>query len=315
MPGNDTTAPPRMSGRLPAALTSMPVQLLLLFVILAAIDLACQWLGARLVYAAPAPLRDAARVLAALILSLAMIASYRFLVSILERRTADELRSSGAVRALAPGVLVGAGLFGLVCAILWALGAVTFRGFGSFAGVGQAFATAIAAAVGEEIVFRGVVYRRLDERLGTTIALVVSAAAFGLVHAGNPGANWASTLAIALESGVLLGLAYAATRSLWLPIGLHFGWNFTEGGIFGAAVSGGQNSGLINAPLAGPPLITGGAFGPEASLAALVVSLSASIALAWYVVHTGRWRPPRWRSRHTGAADGGPHDRGRRGNG
>ena len=112
MPGNDTTAPPRMSGRLPAALTSMPVQLLLLFVILAAIDLACQWLGARLVYAAPAPLRDAARVLAALILSLAMIASYRFLVSILERRTADELRSSGAVRALAPGVLVGAGLFG-----------------------------------------------------------------------------------------------------------------------------------------------------------------------------------------------------------
>jgi membrane protease YdiL (CAAX protease family) len=194
------------------------------------------------------------------------------------------------------------------------LGTVSFAGSGGFAGVGHAFANAMAAAVGEEIVFRGVVYRRLEERLGTTIALVVSAAAFGLVHAGNPGANWASTLAIALESGVLLGLAYAATRSLWLPIGLHFGWNFTEGGIFGAAVSGGQNSGLINAPLAGPPLITGGAFGPEASLAAIAVSLSASIALAWYVVHTGRWRPPRWRSRRTEAVDGGPDGRGRRGN-
>lgn len=89
---------------------------------------------------------------------------------------------------------------------------------------------------------------------------------------------------------MLLGLAYAATRTLWLPIGLHFGWNFTEGGIFDAS-------------LAGPPLITGGAFGPEASLAALVVSLSASIALAWYTVHSGRWRAPRRRLRHGDAAD------------
>jgi membrane protease YdiL (CAAX protease family) len=304
-----------MPQRLPAALTWMPVQLVLLFVVLAAIDLACQWLGVRLVHATPSTLRDSARVLVALLLSVVMIAAYRFLVRVLERRTADELKSSGAVRALAPGVLVGAGLFALVYAILWALGAVSFGGSAGFAGLGHAFATAIAAAVGEEIVFRGVVYRRLEERLGTTIALVVSAAAFGLVHAGNPGANWASTLAIALESGVLLGLAYAATRSLWLPIGLHFGWNFTEGGVFGAAVSGGQTSGLINAPLVGPPLITGGAFGPEASLAALAVSLSASMALAWYVVHTGRWCPPRWRSRHTGAVDAGPDGRGRRGNG
>jgi membrane protease YdiL (CAAX protease family) len=304
MPGNDTTATaPRPPHRLPAALTWMPVQLVLLFVILAAIDLACQLLGARLVHAAPAPLRDAARLLAALVLSVVMIAAYRLLVQVLERRTADELKRSGAVRALAPGVLVGAGLFALVYAILWGLGAVSFGGLRGFAGVGRALATAIAAAVGEEIVFRGVVYRRFEERLGTTMALVVSAAVFGLVHAGNPGANWASTLAIALESGVLLGLAFAATRSLWMPIGLHFGWNFTEGGIFGAAVSGGQNSGLINASLAGPPLITGGAFGPEASLAAVAVSLSASIALAWYVVHTSRWRPPPWRLRPADAAD------------
>jgi len=182
------------------------------------------------------------------------------------------------------------------------LAAVTFGGFDGLPGMGPALAMAISSAVGEEIVFRGVVYRRLEERLGTAIALLVSAAVFGLVHAGNTGANWVSTLAIALESGVLLALAYAATRSLWLPIGLHFGWNFTEGGIFGAAVSGGQSSGLIHAPLSGSPLITGGAFGPEASLAAVVVSLSASIALTWYVVHSGRWRRPRWRPQQADAA-------------
>jgi membrane protease YdiL (CAAX protease family) len=281
----------------------MPVQLVLLFVVLAALDLACQLLGSLLVHATPPALRDAARLLAALVLSVVMIAAYRVLVRVLERRKADELQSAGAVRALVPGVLLGAALFGLVYAILAALGAMTLIGFGSFTGVGRALAIAIASAVGEEIVFRGVVYRRLEERIGTSLALLVSAAAFGLVHAGNPGASWASTLAIALESGVLLGLAYAATRSLWLPIGLHFGWNFTEGGIFGAAVSGGQYSGILNASLVGPPLITGGAFGPEASLAALAVSLSASIALAWYVVHTGRWRPARWRLRAAADAD------------
>ena len=58
---------------------------------------------------------------------------------------------------------------------------------------------------------------------------------FGLIHAANKGATLESTLAIALEAGILLAASYILTRSLWLPIGLHFGWNFTEGGIFGAA--------------------------------------------------------------------------------
>ena len=298
MRSNDTTATASRTPGLPAALTGMPVQLVLMFVVLVAIDLGCQLLRGLLVHASPASLRDTAQLLGALVLSVVMIAAYRFLVRVLERRTADELKSSGAVRALGPGVLVGAGLLALVYAILWAFGAVTLRGFGGFGGVGHALAIAIESAVGEEIVFRGVVYRRLEERLGTALALLVSASVFGLVHAGNPGANWASTLAIALESGVLLGLAYAATRSLWLPIGLHLGWNFTEGGIFGGAVSGGQYSGLIDASLSGPPWVTGGAFGPEASLAGLVISLSASIAFAWYVTHTGNWRHPRWRLPH-----------------
>src|SRR5215472_3719778 len=144
----------------------MPVQLLLLFVVLVAIDLACQFLGAHLVHAAPAPLRGAAQVLAALILSVVMIAAYRSLVRVLEQRMADELQASNAVRGLVPGVLAGAGL--------------------------PALAMAISSAVGEEIVFRGVVYRRLEERLGTALALLVSAAVFGLVHAGNTGANWVS---------------------------------------------------------------------------------------------------------------------------
>jgi uncharacterized protein len=298
MTGTETTAaappPPR---RLPAFLGWMPFQLVLLFVILVAIDLLCQLLGAHLVRAAPVALRDGARLLAALILSVAMISAYRSLVGALEQRRADELQQAGAARGLAAGIVGGAALFLLVYLLLWAAGAVSFGGFNGFGGLGQAFAVAVASAVGEEIVFRGVLFRRLETALGTAIALLVSAALFALVHAGNAGASWISTLAIALESGVLLGVAYAATRSLWLPIGVHFGWNFTEGGIFGAAVSGGQYQGLIAAPLSGRPWLTGGAFGPEASLPALTVTLCASAALGWYVVRRAAWRAPPWRLR------------------
>jgi len=275
----------------------MPVQLALLFVVLVALDLACQLLRSLLVHAVPAALSDAAQLCGALLLAAVMIAAYRWLVRILERRAPDELQRVGAGRALALGALAGVALFLLVYALLWGMGAATFAGFGGLSGLARAVAVALESAVGEEIVFRGVVFRRLEDTLGTTLALMISAAAFGLIHAGNPGATWVSTLAIALESGVLLGLAFAATRSLWLPIGLHFGWNLTEGGVFGAAVSGGQYTGLIAAPLSGPPLLTGGAFGPEASLPALVISLGASAALAWYVVRRGAWRRPRWRLR------------------
>ena len=272
------------------ALTWMPVQLVLLFVALAALDLACQLLGARLVHHVPAAARDAARLLSALLLSAVMIAAYRSLVRALERRTPDELGAVMAARGLASGVIAGAALFVCVYAILWVLGAVRFQGFAGLSGLTAALAIATASAVGEEIVFRGVVFRLLEARLGTATALVLSAGAFGLLHAGNRGATWTSALAIALESGALLGLAYAAGRTLWLPIGLHFGWNFTEGGVFGAAVSGGQSTGLIAAPLSGPPWMTGGAFGPEASIAAVLVSLGASTALAWYAIRTGAWR-------------------------
>lgn len=275
------------------ALNRIPVRLVLLFVALAALDLACQILGSLVVHKAPGPLRDAARLGSALFLSAAMIAAYRWLIRVTEQRGAEELGTRMAASGLASGIAAGAGLFALVYAVLWTLGAARLQGFGELTGLSAALSVAIASAVGEEIVFRGVVFRLLEDALGTTVALMLSASMFGLVHAGNHGATWASTLAIALESGALMGVAYVLTRTLWLPIGLHFGWNFTEGGIFGAAVSGGNYTGVIVAPLSGTPMLTGGAFGPEASVVAMAVSLIASIVLAWFAIREDRWR--RWR--------------------
>jgi hypothetical protein len=188
----------------------------------------------------------------------------------------------------------------VVLALLALGGYVQSAAFAGFSGLPLQFSVSFAAAVGEEIVFRGAIFRIIDERLGTTAALIISSVLFGLVHAANPGATAISTVAIALEAGALLGVAYSAVRSLWLPIGLHFGWNFAEGGIFGTAVSGGHAHGLIASELSGPTLITGGSFGPEASVIAVAVGLTATVVIGVCTVRHGHWRP--WRPQPVNSA-------------
>lgn len=233
---------------------------------------------------------------AALIGSLLLVLIYRGIIRWIEHRTATELGARSAVSHFIGGAIIGFVLFASVYAMLWAYGAVTFHGWNTNVanGVAAAFVLSLLAGVGEEIIFRGVVYRLFEEGFGTLIAIVLSGAMFGLIHAGNKGATLESSLAIALEAGVLLAAAYVLTRSLWLPIGLHFGWNFTEGGIFGAAVSGNSGKGLLNVTLSGPDLVTGGTFGPEASVAAVGVCLVAAIVMLTLAIQRGQWKPLRF---------------------
>lgn len=253
-----------------------------------------------LAHAVPGSLRPAILGGGDLAVCVIVVLAYRVVVGWLEARDPAELTLDRRVAQLFPGVLLGAGLFCVVCLLLGLIGVAGFASWEGTAGLPLAFAGSLAAAVGEEIIFRGVVFRIIEGRWGTLAALVFSAALFGFLHGANPGATVASSAAIALEAGVLLGLAYSMTRSLWLPIGVHFGWNFTEGGIFGAAVSGAHSHGMLSLPLHGPPALTGGAFGPEASVIAVLVSLCASVALAYLTVRRGHWRPLRAGARSSG---------------
>jgi uncharacterized protein len=155
---------------------------------------------------------------------------------------------------------------------------------------------AVSAAL-EELLFRGVLFRLVEEWTGTWIALAVSAALFGAAHALNPGATWASSLAIALEAGVLLGAAFVVTRNLWFPIALHFAWNFLEGPVYGTQVSGrALSSSLLVSQISGPSWLTGGKFGPEAGAAAIVTCLIAAVALLVYATRNSMLRKGRIRA-------------------
>jgi uncharacterized protein len=223
-------------------------------------------------------------------LCLIMLGTYVLLVRWLERRKTVELKLRRGIPLLIVGLGLAFLMFSAIYAVLWALGFAAWQGFSGTGGVISLAAMALLSGVCEELLFRGGVFRILEDSLGTLVALVLSGALFGALHLVNPHATWFGAVAIALEAGVLLGAAYAYTRNLWLPIGIHIGWNFTEGGIFGAAVSGGAGGkGLFNMPLKGPEILTGGAFGPEASLVALVVCTAAGLYFLWRSWRRGRW--------------------------
>lgn len=128
----------------------------------------------------------------------------------------------------------------------------------------------LLVAVCEEIIFRGVIYKCVEERFGMIWALVVSGLLFGFVHISNAGATVFSSVAIAIEAGVMLGLAYSYGRSLWFPVGIHWAWNFFEGPIYGTEVSGNKVDSLLLSHISGEELISGGSFGPEASVVAII---------------------------------------------
>lgn len=142
----------------------------------------------------------------------------------------------------------------------------------------------LLVGVGEEVLFRGIIFRMIDKRWGTWAALVISALIFGFVHLTNQNATVWSSFAIAIEAGLLLGAAYKWSGSLWLPIGIHWAWNFFQGPVFGFAVSGGEREYSLVQPLIdGPVWMTGGAFGAEASVPAVVFGLAFALLflVAW----------------------------------
>jgi uncharacterized protein len=245
--------------------------------------------GAKLL---PKEIKHLAELVSAVPLGLVMIGVYVLLVRWLERRKTPELALKRGLPLLLGGLVLAFLMFACVYAVLWLHGNAAWLGFTGAGGLAMMAAMALISGVGEELIFRGGVFRVLEDSFGTALALILSGALFGALHLVNPHATLFGGVAIALEAGVLLGAAYAATRNLWLPIGLHIGWNFTEGGVFGAAVSGsGANHGIFNMPLTGPELLTGGAFGPEASVVALVICTAVGLYFVQRTIRRGRWVP------------------------
>ncbi|WP_406410351.1 CPBP family intramembrane metalloprotease [Streptomyces halstedii] len=229
-----------------------------------------------------------------LLVAVVSVLVYGWVVRRTEHRPSTEVARKGAGSALGRGTLIGVALFGVVIANIAFLGHYEIHGLGSVTGAVGLVGFMAAAAATEEVMFRGVLFRLVEERTGTWIALSLSGLVFGLVHLLNPHADLWGAVAIAIEAGGMLGAAYIATRSLWLPIGLHFGWNFAAAGIFSTEVSGNNTpQGLLDTTTSGPKLISGGAFGPEGSLYSVLFGVLMTVGFLWLAHRRGNLVPRR----------------------
>lgn len=212
-----------------------------------------------------------------------------------ERRGATEFRG---LRGLGVGILWGAALMTASVGLVFVAQGISFEGLNpSYATFARdLLVMGICAAVAEEIVCRGVLFRLTEHWVGTWGAVALSSLLFGLAHLGNPKATLVGVLAIAVEAGVLFAVLYALTRSLWVVIGVHFAWNMMQGPLFGIVVSGSsaRGSGFLVSRPTGFDLISGGAFGVEASLVTVLLLSAVSVWLIREMRRRGLAVSPSW---------------------
>jgi membrane protease YdiL (CAAX protease family) len=208
-----------------------------------------------------------------------------------------EFTLPGAGKEAGAGLLAGFALFSLTTGLVALAGGIEVTGVRSF-GETQFWAWAslgLASGIVEETLFRGVILRQLEKLVGTWWALAATSILFGAVHMANPDATVTGAIAIMVEAGILLGACYLYTRRLWLAAGLHAAWNFTQAWVFSVPVSGtGQPIGILVTQRHGPEWLTGGDFGLEASMAAVLVATVAGVFLLWQAHKKGRFVAPIW---------------------
>jgi membrane protease YdiL (CAAX protease family) len=192
-------------------------------------------------------------------------------------------RAKGWLKRFTFGCLFGCGLAALaiVPIEIWGRTGTRFRpGVHTLPRLGAVLLILLLAAMAEELMFRGYPFQHLEQGIGAIGAIAVFSVMFGAVHLANPGASlWGLINTILI--GVLLSISYLRTRALWLPWGIHFGWNFALGVLFGLPVSGLRVFNVVvRTTVSGPTWVTGGSYGVEASATAGIIIL-AGIVMVW----------------------------------
>jgi uncharacterized protein len=271
---------------------------LMLLIIGVAIQFAAIAAGSQIrVFIDPKDDSPALLLVVALVCAIAL-GAHRLFNLYVDRSPHNDVEGKGAVQETGAGIAFGFLLFSFITGIVWAVGGYEPGELIGWHTIWQMLATfALAPGVMEEILFRGLLFRYVERLTGSWIALAVSGALFGLAHYANPNGGVVPAVAIAIEAGIMLGAVYMLTRRLWAAIGVHMAWNFTQGWVFGLPVSGIDDPGLISAKLVGPDWLTGGAFGLEASVVAMVVATAAGLVLLKMAHKKGRFVAfPNWKT-------------------
>jgi uncharacterized protein len=242
----------------------------------------------------PAPASDIVGGVVDVIAVILIFLCYRFFVRRVEEREPREVMGPAAAAEFARGGLLALALVGCTVALMAWSGAYAVESFGSVWTLVQAVLLFGTGALVQVVVFRLILFRLVEELTGTWIAFAAISIAFGMVHALN--GNLTPTAFLSLTMGDLLFVAaFVKTRRVWLVWGIHAGWNFFQDGVFGM-----PNSGVTRFPswltprLGGPEWLSGGSFGIESSIVALVLTLAAGVWIGVLAIREGQLVRPRW---------------------
>ncbi len=226
--------------------------------------------------------------------AVAAVAVYWVVMRRVAGRSTPEIARQGAGREALRGGAVGLGFVLVSALLITAFGGYSFSwaGNGFFSVVWSAAMVQAGAAVTEELMFRGFALQALEQRWGSRAAIVITGLFFGVAHLGAPGAGVWSALAIALEAGVMLGVAFLWRRNIWFVAGLHFTWNTAEQ-LLGIPVSGHTPQGLFTVDTHGSALLSGGTFGLEASIVPVLIGVLLTVRMFVLAGRSGGLRPRR----------------------
>ena len=226
--------------------------------------------------------------------ALAPLFAYLLLVKLIERRPIAELSPAKWIPGALAGIAAGLLMVSATVGILALLGSYHVIGLNpEMNWLGLLTLVGLGAAIGEEVMFRGALFRIVEEGLGSWWALALSALFFGAIHFGNQGATLWSSVAIAVDAGLMLGLLYHVTRSLPICMGLHAAWNFFQGPFYGTPVSGFKADGWLVSTLSGSSWLTGGEFGLEGSVVMVGVCSLITLGLLSIALRRGSLVPCR----------------------
>ena len=224
------------------------------------------------------------------------IFAYLVLTMVTESRVWPHEIKPQRILGLFKGMLLGLIMVSVCIGILALMGSYTITGFNAeYSPWLDIFFMGVVAGVAEELMMRGALFRLTEEGLGSWGAVVVSALVFGFLHLGNfSGTVWGA-VAISIEAGLTFAAIYIITRSLWWCIGVHFAWNVFLGPVFGSIVSGTERQhSWFESHFSGPEILTGGAFGMEASIVSVIILGGLGITLLVFAQVKGLMVLPIW---------------------
>jgi len=214
--------------------------------------------------------------------SAAAVIIYFSLYKFYEKREITELTPGPYGRYVKAGFYTGFLLQSLFILVIFIAGDYTIVRVNPFSDMIPAFIMAFTAGFVAEIIIIGIVFRLIEQQFGTGLSITIMIIIFIIAHSGVKDGNIVSVLSTSIVAGLLLPASFVYTRNLLFPIFLHFAWDFTEPGIYGAInPSISITKSLFESKISGPRLITGGPLGPQNSIQALIICLVLGFIFLW----------------------------------